>query len=239
MIRLQKIVFRSGGQKITGTLILPSEQNTKYPGVIFFHGRGASEERYVSHAEKLVQAGIACLTFSFRGCGSSEGKFLDQTIRNGIEDAAAAYHFFVKSGYVDKKRIGICGRSFGGLLAAEMAIRVHIRSLALAAPAVHKRQWLDKGIERIPRGGIEAFRGQKSFHGTEPVRRMWKYRGNLLLIEHEKDEVIPRAVVEAYYDCAGTEDKTWVRIENAKHRLDEAREGAFTQIIADWFSETL
>jgi alpha/beta superfamily hydrolase len=43
--------------------------------------------------EKLAQAGIMTLIFDFRGCGESDGKFEDETIAMGYEDAVAGYTF--------------------------------------------------------------------------------------------------------------------------------------------------
>jgi len=140
----ESVQFTSEGDKIFGILHLPL--NVKNPPLVVvchgFAGEKTGKFRiYVDEAELLSQQGIATLRFDFRGCGDSEGSWFDMTIGNEVEDTLRALEF-VETLPVDQSRIGILGKSMGGLVAVIAAgIRKNIKSMALWAPAFHADQW--------------------------------------------------------------------------------------------------
>lgn len=242
MIRQRRVSFTSNNQKIVGTLLLPELKTEKpLPGVVFYHGRGSSQRNYLARAEAVVEKGIICLTFDFRGRGESEGEFSNLTIRDGINDALAAFDFLAQQRQVDKSRLGICGRSYGGYLAVLVSERRNVKSLVLSAPAIYKDSWTGMACKEIPIEEVKDFRIASDFGQSRAIKAIKKFRGSLYVIVNEKDEVIPGAVVRAYYDCAiSAKHKEITFIKGAGHLLDRPEfDEQFKALTAEWFVKTL
>src|SRR3990167_11461440 len=109
----KKVEFKVGNETLRGSLFVPKGPGP-FPGVVCLHGSGGVGDMYFEIAKKLSEKGIVGLAFNYRGAGVSDGKFEEQTIDNGIEDARAAYKFLISQDFVDKERIGDVGGSFGG-----------------------------------------------------------------------------------------------------------------------------
>ncbi|NGX58338.1 MAG: Esterase FrsA [Chlamydiae bacterium] len=141
----ESVNFESGGCKIFGTLHLPL--NVENPPIVLmchgFGGHKAGKYRvYVHESEMLSKSGIASFRFDFRGCGDSEGDWLDMTIGREVEDTIQALKFILTLPNVDHSRIGMLGKSMGGLVAVMAAKESgNIKSIALWAPAFYARQW--------------------------------------------------------------------------------------------------
>lgn len=115
---------------IAGTLYSPRPGRTdrRPPIVVCAHGltgsRMGSCYRFVLLGRQLAERGIACLTFDFRGCGESAGRFIDVTCDQLQRDLLAVIGWLVDREGVDASRVGLCGSSFGAFTAARAARRV-------------------------------------------------------------------------------------------------------------------
>ncbi len=141
------VTFMSEGCKLFGMLHLPLGVE-KAPLVVICHGFGGEKTGkfriYTTMSELLSKAGIASLRFDFRGCGDSEGDWLDMTIGSEVDDVMRALEVVDSLKSIDHSRLGILGKSMGGLVAVIAAgKRKDIKSLALWAPAFHAGQWRD------------------------------------------------------------------------------------------------
>lgn len=239
-MKKEKVSFMVKEQKLVGTLLIPNDVSFPASGVVFYHGRGSSQRGYVSRAEAVARKGTICLTFDFRGCGESEGNFSQLTNNDGLTDALAGYDFLASQKSVDKKRIGICGASFGGYLASIVSSKRGIKSLALRAPAIYKDSWRDISLSKIPVEKIIAFR-KDEIQNNVAFQSIRQFAGSLLVIGGEKDETIPSKIVKAYYNNAvSTKERKIVFIKNATHRLTKKEwNQEFIRLIADWFNRTL
>lgn len=233
------ISFKFGGQKIVGTIYRPKQNVGLLPGVVMYHGRGSSSARYTDRAEAVVKREIATLIFSFRGCGDSQGDFSDQTIANGMNDALTGYDFLVQQSGIDKNKIGIFGSSFGGYLAALVAGERPVKSLILSAPAIYHDRWWDKVVEKTTETPLS--RGLEDVPDTKAIRSIKSFKGNLLVIRHQKDEFIAQSVVEAYYkNAVSAKRKDFQIIKGLMHRLVEKKDRDYSnKLTADWFAKTL
>jgi alpha/beta superfamily hydrolase len=133
------ISFPSGELSLEGVWHLP-DSNGPLPAVIVCHphslyGGNMSANVVFYTCQALAGAGIAALRFNFRGVGKSEGHF-----GGGIgeqEDVRAALEFALATDNIDKDRIGLAGYSFGGGVAAAVAVgEERIKMLALVSPAL-------------------------------------------------------------------------------------------------------
>ncbi len=230
----KKVEFKIGREALRGILFTPQGKGL-FPGVVFFHGSGGSGNMFFDIAEKLSENGIMTLAFNYRGAGKSDGIFEEQTLDMGIKDAKAALIYFLSLENLDKERVGLCGGSFGGFLAGLLAAKFPIKSLILNAPAAYSQNELDK--QRDSAGELD-----ENFLESGSYKQIAVYKGKLLVVESEFDDVLLPEMVKHYFNNAkSATKKEYYILKDAKHRLsnDPPRREVFTKKVIEWFLETL
>ncbi len=239
---IQPVSIPVGSEKMAGLLYVPDhKEDKKFPSVVIFHGRGSSKKRYQDRAQALAEKGFLTLVFDFRGCGESDGNFSEQTIAMGFEDAVAGYDFLKNNPLCDQNRVGVLGGSFGGYQAALLSGKYPIKSLILAAPAIYQDEWWDIVPETMSPERKGLYRQQGGFDETKSMEAIVKYPDQILIIEHEKDEIIPQRVTEAYYKNAlSAKSKERNVIPDAPHALhDQKYLVQSIKLVTEWFTKTL
>lgn len=235
----KKVEFTVGEEILRGSLFVP-EGNGPFPGVVFYNGRGSTRERYLPMAEALSNKGMITLAFDFRGCGESDGVFANQTHRMGIQDGKAGLEFLLSQN-IDRSRVGIQGTSFGGYVSGMLLGEYDfVRSVVLRVPAAYT----DKQLDTTVRAGDEEnfFAKKENWIDSSSYQGLANYKGNLLVIRSENDELIPQEEVNKYYDIATHAKKRSLFIhKNAGHSLSDNPKALqeFHKITIDWFLETL
>src|SRR3954471_10213736 len=84
----EEIDIAADDQHITGTLVSPA---TFVPGVLFVHGWGGSQEKYLARARQIAALGCVCLTFNLRGHAETEPQHETVTREDNLCDLLAAY----------------------------------------------------------------------------------------------------------------------------------------------------
>ena len=118
------VFFHCGSIVLEGVLELPNALGTPAGAAVICHPHplyGGNMYNNVTSALKkgLLELGIACLRFNFRGTGQSEGSHGDGV--DELEDVRAALDYLVSVNGIDAHRILVAGYSFGcwvGLRAA-------------------------------------------------------------------------------------------------------------------------
>src|SRR5918993_4048172 len=100
-------------QQISGTLVTPA---TVVPGVLFVHGWGGSQEKYLARARQIAALGCVCLTFNLRGHAETEPQHETVTREDNLRDLLAAYDVLASQRMVDKTSIAVVGSSYGAYL---------------------------------------------------------------------------------------------------------------------------
>lgn len=239
-MNIKNVEFRVGKETLRGTLFVPSGKGP-FPGVVFFHGSGSKRKRYLPAARELAKNGVMTLTFDFRGCGESDGVYEEQTRKDAIEDAKAGLDFLLNQD-VDKKRIGICGGSFGGYVGAYILSEYpFIKSIGLRAPAAYSDTFLSTKMKRRKKLADGAFfKNRKDWKDSSTYRNIAVFKGPVIIIKAEKDEVIPSLVVDTYYNKATSSSKRKLEtIKGADHRLSGKWLNQFTELTKNWFIKTL
>lgn len=230
----KKVEFKVGKETLRGSMFVPSGKGP-FPSVIFFHGSGSTGETYFEAAKKLSEHGILGFAFNFRGCGVSDGKFTDQTIGMGGEDAKAALIFFRSQPEVDKERVGVCGASFGGFLASLLSNSLDTKSLVLIAPAAYSPDIIGKTHRNT-----DDIR--KDFEKSDSYKEIEKFKGELLVVKCEFEDILPSEMIDKYLrEARSTARKEEYLLKGAKHQISknpEAKEVLKDKIL-DWFMETL
>lgn len=238
---MEKVRFQSAGQRIDGTLVTPSQLRNQAPGVVFFHGMTSSEKNYIPIAERLAAKGIVGMTLSIRGHGSSEGEFDTLTVNDAVADGLAAYDFFSRYDFIDKKRIGLCGASVGAAVAALVSAECDVQSLVLRVPATYTEKMMRMTYKQIMSDEGQIFQKITNISDTPALRAINQFRGNLMIVTSEHDAVIPVTIPTHYLLSAkNTVKKKMIEISNATHNLakDEWRQ-QFIEETVKWFIETL
>ncbi len=241
-IKKEQFTFLSQGQKVRGTLITPTKIERKIPAVIFFHGMTSSEKGYIPIAEKLAKQGKCGMTLSIRGHGDSEGNFNKLTVKNAVQDGLNAYKFLIGHNFIDKGKIGLCGSSVGGVIVSIVAKQKKVRSLILKAPAVYTRKMMSSmTYQQSMAKENKIFNELKDINDTPSIKALSSFKGSLLLIIPEKDQIIPFKTQKNYLlNAKSTLKKRMVVIKNADHGLSRQKwKKQFVSEMLKWFKATL
>lgn len=236
----KKIIIPVGNQQLIGTLFHPEKLKEKNPAVLFLHGWSSDETGYKPRAQALTKLGYICLTISLRGHGESSGKLEDFSRADHIQDAIASYDFLSKQKSVDPKNISVVGASYGAYLAAVLASKRPIKHLAIRAPALYENKQMDTPTAQLINERAEEF--FKNLHPeTDNLALIGikKITGNILLIESEKDQIIPGKITGLY--IAAVPDPSTVTHEimrGADHQLSKGEwKQDFIEILVKFFGK--
>jgi hypothetical protein len=113
----EEVTFQSGGVALTGTVRLPLTKG-RHPAIFLLQGSGdADREAESFYADHFAQHGIATLVYDKRGTGSSGGDYREESFDDFAADALAGLHYLQSRKDINAKRVGLYGRSHGGIVA--------------------------------------------------------------------------------------------------------------------------
>jgi len=229
------------GQEIEGTLLRPRASRGMLPGVLFVHGWGGSREQYLDRARCIAALGCACLAFDLRGHEKTHAQHETVTREENLRDVLAAYDALTHCGHADPERVAVVGSSYGAYLGTLLTERRPVRWLALRAPALYK----DAGWQ-VPKRKLhqdpdfEAFRRrQVAPSENRALRACARFRGDVLVVESEKDQVMPHPVIANYVAAfTNSHSLTYRVVEGADHGLSSAQwKQAWTDLLVTWLKE--
>lgn len=230
----------SATDSVEATILSPQRE---LPGVLFVHGWGGCQEHDLSRAKEAAALGCVCLTFDLRGHRAMAAGRDTVTRPQNLQDLCAAYDWLASQPHVDREAIALVGISYGGYLAALLSEVRHVRWLALRSPAIY----LDKDWEMPKRQlntdpALPAYRGSPiSPDENRALRACARFGGDVLLVEAEHDEIIPRQVIDNYAG-AFTKARTMTRrlIRGASHAFqDKATQKDYTDVLVAWMTEMI
>jgi len=225
--------FQSGGLTLSSYLARPVGVTGPLPGVIMCHGfpMGPLDARqsaitFPQFMDRIANdLGWAALTFTFRGCGESEGDF---SLQGWVDDLRAAIDHLQSE--VQPLGIWLIGTNTGGSLALCVAASdPRIRGCALLGPradfddwAAQPRRFLEHAREigairraNFPTAFDEWSRELRRFR---PVDAAARFAPRPLLVMHgEDDESVPIADSRVLVEAHGSAELRV--IQGAGHRL--------------------
>lgn len=223
-----------GGQRIAGTLYIPSTATPENPapGVLAVHGYLNSHEMQLGPAIELSRRGYVVLAIDQTGHGGS-----DNPSFSGGFGGPASLAYLRSLDIVDPDNIGLTGHSLGGsaIQAAASAFPDGYQSMVLLDSATGF--FSAPGTPELPRNTLVVFAEWEEFAGS-----MWQATSSQTLTESESLKAFfgttdPVVVGELYGDIDDGTARKLVRPVNnhpgATHDLDA------TQQIVDWFGQTL
>ncbi|NBR66795.1 MAG: alpha/beta fold hydrolase [Actinobacteria bacterium] len=225
--------FTSGSLTLGSYLVVPAGQTSSMPGVILCHGFpiGPLDARqsaltFPQLLDRIAsELGWVGLTFTFRGCGTSEGDF---SMQGWVDDLRAAIDHMEKE--ANPNGIWLIGTNTGGALALCVAADdPRVKGCALLGPradfddwAAQPRRFLEhaREIGAIRRPGFpssfdEWSRELRRFRPIDAARR---FAPRPLLVMHgEDDESVPVADSRVLAEAHGSAETRI--IAGAGHRL--------------------
>jgi len=243
--KINSISINSRGLKLDGQLYIPThKKEEKLPAVVFYQGRGCHYNKYAKWMAELARRDIVGLIYDLGGIGESDGEFSEQTISDGYEDAVAGIEYLTGLDFVDMERIGVFGGSYGGYLGSILATSgpLQVKSLVLEAPA----NFPDELWEKVPENQVgdekDLFIETSIFHNTKAIRLIKGFKGNLMVICHGEDDLLPEGIVKMFYDSsAKAGEKKYQVLKGAPHSLTgfESLKSEAARICGEWMEETL
>lgn len=229
--------FESDGRQLACYLAEPAARFTsphaRYPGLLLCHGFpvGPIDARHSAGTfPELIdrvanEIGYVAMTFTFRGCGHSEGDF---SLRGWVEDLKRAVDHLERTARPDG--IWLVGSSTGGSLGICVAADDHrIRGAALLAPradfddwAAHPRRFLEHAREigaihdpAFPTSFDAWARELRAFRPLDAARRFAPRP--LLLVHGDDDDSVPTVDARLFAQAHGAAELRI--ISGAGHRL--------------------
>ncbi len=172
--------------------------------LIVLPGYRSSKARLKTLAEAMVKGtGTSALVVDFSGHGASPFE---------LNDIRPAQHFlelicvfdWLKEKY-PAANISVFGSSYGGFLAVQLTKYREFDKLVLRTPAIYKPStFYDPRSVRL--NNLETYKLQMQQYRTDSealakhplLSRAASFKGRVLVIVHENDEVIPRQTTDAY-----------------------------------------
>ncbi|WP_126665104.1 alpha/beta hydrolase family protein [Haloterrigena salifodinae] len=103
--------------------------------IVFCHGFLSDKSgSYERRCQRAVENGYNAVRFDFRGCGDSDGRFVEQTLSDKLADLRAVLE------YVAPPSVVLFGSSFGGKVAFHAAVDdKRVAAVATRAPVTYNR----------------------------------------------------------------------------------------------------
>ncbi|OGE03880.1 hypothetical protein A3B51_01415 [Candidatus Curtissbacteria bacterium RIFCSPLOWO2_01_FULL_41_18] len=240
-IQIRPYTFENDGLRLDGTIFKPPDEKDKHPAILFVHGWTSERKRSFQYAKSLADLGYICLLFDMRGHGTSEGDINKATTKESLDDVLAAYDYLLQVEGVDKENISAVGSSFGGYLVTLLTTKRNVKRLVLRVPAEYPNSDFKKSKMQTSGGedpAVYAWRNQhRKSRETFALEAVSNFKSKILIIESEKDDVIPHQVIENYINAIKDKSKlTHIVMKNAHHSI---KEGPFRdeveRILVKWF----
>lgn len=224
---------------LAGQLVEP---RTGVPGVLFVHGWAGSQERDKKRARMLARFGFVSLTFDLRGHGGTADRLETVTREDNLDDICAAYDMLAGQTQVDRGSIAMVGSSYGAYLAVLAAARRPVRWLALRVPALYRDEDWQTPKFALDRRAIALYRSALVSHeGNLALRQCRSFEGDVLIVESEKDEIVPHPAVASYLTSfIAARSVTYRVIAGADHALsDPESRRSYDQLLSSWLREMI
>lgn len=213
----------------------------KRPAVLLIHGWESAQDRMFALAEELSSLGYICLTVDLRGHGKSLGDHKIYSRQDFFKDVLAAYDLLAAQEAVDPNRIFAIGSSFGGYLSALLAGQRNLRGVCLRVPADYRDVGMDTPLYE-QRGQWDHSEWKSKSHTadeTASLRALHGFSGAVLVVESEKDELVPAATVQSYCTAVPDPSKlTYKLMLGAPHSITRHPElqAEFSKIVFSWLN---
>lgn len=246
---MTSVNFSVSGTQLYGNLFIPDKPLSSHPAVLFIHGWTSRQSVYFGYATALAELGYICMTFDMRGHETSGGDIRALSRNDFLDDAIQAFDVLSNTKGVDRARISVVGSSFGSYLATLLCSKRNCRSVALRVPANYPDIGSDSPHYKKALAYYEGLKDNEilkwkstvhPYVETASLRSLHEFAGPVLIVESEKDELVPPQMIQSYCDAVADPSKlTYIRMIGAPHSIskDEKRKNEFATILAQWLTK--
>jgi esterase/lipase len=232
----QKVELAVNGITLRGMLHIPTE-STRKNAILFLHGwTGRPNNRA---AAMLARSGFYAMTISMAGHNDSDGDIKKLSRKEALDEALAAYDF-LRSNIPAETGIVIVGNSFGGYIAALVAMYRPVSAISLRVPANYQEKGFDEPQWGQGHGNpdVDKWRAEPvKYSDSQALQSVHDFAGPIQIIEAEKDEVVVSQVVANYKNAASDSAQLqYLLMKDWPHSLgdDERRNQQFQKLLLDW-----
>lgn len=213
--RSELVHYRSfDGKIISAFLWVPFnlKRDGRNPGIVIPHGgpTGQTLDTFDKTATALASRGYVCIAPNVRGStgyGIAFQKANYQDLGGGdLQDEVYAARFLANTGYVDSKRIGITGGSYGGYMAM-MAIGKSPEIWAAAVELYGVTDWLteqkneDPILQQYDQSILgDPVKDREVYENASPTKYLQYAKAPLLVLQGENDITDPKEEAEQVVD---------------------------------------
>ncbi|MFG3532337.1 alpha/beta hydrolase family protein [Streptomyces sp. NPDC047917] len=173
----QRVTIRHGGHTLNGVLAIPRDGREQHGLVVYVHGDGpvdaTHDDGYKPMWEANAKAGYASLSWDKPGVAGAPGDWLDQSMDDRADEAAAAIAWARARPDIDGDRIGLWGASQAGWVLPKTAARTPVSFVIAVSPAIN---WLRQGrynlLAELRADGASAARTRAEVARSDTVRRL-------------------------------------------------------------------
>jgi uncharacterized protein len=227
------IPFKADGLTLVGSLHLPDAENASF--IIGCHGLAANRNspKQIDLARTCNEHGLAYFRFDHRGCGDSQGDFVDATtLEARCRDLDQAVKTISAHSAVNSMA-GLFGSSFGGTVALAYACNHDVPRLMTYAAPLNSHDIQHDSI-RDSKGRMHPAAGLPRNLAFDLEPNLQSVR-NICVVHSSSDETVPVAHARRIYDGAN-EPKSLQIFKGGDHRMsDPDHQQLFRKLFIQWF----
>ncbi|GGT34072.1 hypothetical protein GCM10010271_42740 [Streptomyces kurssanovii] len=173
----RRVSIRHGGHILNGVLATPKDGREHHGLVVYIHGDGpidaTHDDGYKPLWEANAKAGYASLSWDKPGVAGAPGDWLEQSMDDRADEAAAAIAWARARPDIDGDRIGLWGASQAGWVLPKVAARTPVSFVIAVSPAIN---WLRQGrynlLAELRAEGASAARTRAEIADSDATRRL-------------------------------------------------------------------
>ncbi len=201
----------AGGTEVQGWLLKPSsfDRKKKYPLILEIHGgpHGQYGHAFFHEFQLLAAQGYVVLYTNPRGSqGFGEGftrEILNDWGNLDYQDIMAGVDAVLKQGFINEKRMGVCGGSYGGYMTNWVVGHTNRFRAAITMRSVTNLYSMagtsDIGYEDHRKFGAHPWEDPERFWKMSPLSYVKNIKTPLLIIHSEDDRRCPIEQAEQLY----------------------------------------
>lgn len=219
----QQVTYKSfDGTLISALVTMPAnlQRDGSNPAIVIPHGgpTGKTDDYFDDVAAALASRGYIIIAPNFRG-STGYGKAFQTANYNDLgggdlKDTIAAKQFLVASGYVDPKRVGIFGGSYGGFMTL-MALGKTPNEFAAGVQWFGIINWrtMYRDMDEVLKAYLRSLMGTpeenpEGYDRASPLTYIANAKAPLLTIQGDNDIRVPRGQAQEVEDILKAKGRT-------------------------------
>ena len=225
----ERCLFKaSDGAELEGWLIPTDGKPLRT--VLFCIGNAGNISYYLETASVFHSLGCELLLFNYRSYGGSKGPFPSE---EGVcLDAEAAWDFLVKERGVPESQIALVGRSLGGGVACELAMRRNVRALVL-----------ESTFKSIPSMAAELYpiypASLLARIKFDNISKVAKLKCPCLIVHSFEDEIVPHRHGKDLFKACSGEPKAFISLSGPHNDCYFVSQASYGEALKSFLASNL